>query len=59
MYQDFMEAQQKNTKATNVKLNKKIRAFAKNAFENNKITINFTTDVVIKGKDSSKKDKVY
>ncbi|MFL0504789.1 tyrosine-type recombinase/integrase [Ureibacillus sp. 179-F W5.1 NHS] len=57
MYQDFMEAQQKNTKATNVKLNKKIRAFAKNAFENNKITINFTTDVVIKGKDSSKKIK--
>lgn len=55
MYQDFVEAQQNNSKATNEKLNKKIRAFAKHAFEFNKIAINFTTDVDIKGRSSVKK----
>lgn len=59
MYQDFMASQIKNSKATNEKLNKRIRAFAKHAFEFNKIDINFTTDVVIKGKSSEKIKEMY
>lgn len=59
MYQEFMDSQIKNTKATNEKLNKKIRAFAKHAFEFNKIDINFTTDVVIKGKSSERIKEMY
>lgn len=56
MYQEFMDAQHHNTKSTNEKLNKKIRAFVKHAFEHNKILSNFTNDVSIQGKKSNKKN---
>ncbi|AHN24413.1 tyrosine-type recombinase/integrase [Lysinibacillus varians] len=55
MYQDFMDAQQNNTKSTNEKLNKKIRTFVKYAFEHNKIHANFTNGVSIYGAQSNKK----
>ncbi|MFJ7371950.1 tyrosine-type recombinase/integrase [Lysinibacillus capsici] len=56
MYQEFMDAQHHNTKSTNEKLNKKIRAFVKHAFEHNKIQSNFTNDVSIQGKKPNKKN---
>jgi len=56
MYQEFMDAQHHNTKSTNQKLNKKIRAFVRNAFEHNKIPSNFTNDVSIPGKQSKIKN---
>lgn len=56
MYQEFMDAQHHNTKSTNEKLNKKIRAFVKHAFEHNKIHSNFTNDMSIQGKKPNKKN---